>query len=85
MNLKSMEPIQIAKMPFYDGSFKTLEELEMDYFQLTAPKSFSFVGVLARICQPADRSDNGSLEVRHFNLQPLGPLPDHPLRTTHVH
>ena len=55
-------------MPFYNGRFKTLEELEMDYFQLKAPKSFSFVGVLARICQPADRSDNGSLEVRHFDV-----------------
>ena len=53
-------------MPFYGGSFKTLEELESDYFQLKAPKIFSFAGILARICQPIERHDNGSIEVSYI-------------------
>ena len=52
-------------MPFYGGSFKTLEELESDYFQLKTPKIFSFAGILARICQPIERHDNGSIEVSY--------------------
>ena len=42
-------------MPFYDGKFKTLEELEEDYNQNNAPKSFSFVGVLHRWCEPDEK------------------------------
>ena len=49
-------------MPFYNNQFKSLEELEQDYYQLKAPKVFSFAGILARYCVPMDRSDNGSRE-----------------------
>ena len=42
-------------MPFYEGKFKTLEELEEDYNQNNAPKSFSFVGVLHRWCEPDEK------------------------------
>ena len=52
------------EMPFYNNSFKTLEDLEKDYYQVKAPKVFSFAGILARICQPAKRPEDNSLEVR---------------------
>ena len=53
-----------SEMPFYNNSYKTLEELEKDYYQAKAPKVFSFAGILARICLPSDRPEDNSLEVR---------------------
>ena len=40
------------KMPYYNGGFKTLEELEEDYNNNAAPEVFSFAGVLHRWCEP---------------------------------
>ena len=41
-------------MPFYNNSYKTLEELENDYNENKAPKVFSFAGVLHRWCEPEE-------------------------------
>ena len=41
-------------MPFYNNSYKTLEELENDYNENNAPKVFSFAGVLHRWCEPEE-------------------------------
>ena len=46
--------IRELKMPFYNGTFKTLEELEDDYNNKVAPDCFSFAGVLHRWCEPED-------------------------------
>ena len=41
-------------MPFYNETFKTLEDLENDYNNKVAPDCFSFAGVLHRWCEPED-------------------------------